>query len=69
MEEATVELFNRGDNELELIKYLLKHARALKKMTILYLSLLPLEFNTEFDDYRKTSTAEIVFDRVPEDDA
>ncbi|KAF2307795.1 hypothetical protein GH714_031814 [Hevea brasiliensis] len=69
LEEATVELFNRGDNELELIKYLLKHARALKKMTILYLSLLPLEFNTEFDDYRKTSTAEIVFDRVPEDDA
>ncbi|XP_057999755.1 F-box/LRR-repeat protein At4g14103-like isoform X2 [Hevea brasiliensis] len=61
LEEATIELFDKGDNELELIKYLLKHARTLKRMTILYSSSFPSVFNKEVDDYRKTSTAEIVY--------
>lgn len=33
---VTIELISQGKNELEMIKYLLKNAKYLQKMTILY---------------------------------
>ncbi len=66
LEKATIELFfDEGDNELEFIKYLLMHAKALKRMTILCSSLFPSVINYKIDDYKKaSSTAEIVFSRA-----
>ncbi|KAF2289463.1 hypothetical protein GH714_036373 [Hevea brasiliensis] len=69
LEKAAIELFHKGDNELELIKYLLKHATSLKKMAILYSSPLPSGINREVDDYEKAPTAEIVFFAVPQENS
>ncbi|PON81041.1 FBD domain containing protein [Trema orientale] len=45
----------QGENESKLIKYLLKHAKNLQKMTVSYDSLLPLGYSREVAGYEKAS--------------
>lgn len=61
LEEATIQLFHRGDNDLELAKFFLKHAKALKKMTIFYSTFFSPPILRLVGDDGKASTAEIVY--------
>ena len=55
LKKVTVELFNRED-EVELIKYLLKNAEELEVMEILYTSPVPSDLITEIRKHKKPST-------------
>ncbi|PON52230.1 FBD domain containing protein, partial [Parasponia andersonii] len=51
----TIKVPRQEENDLKLIKYLLKHAKNLQKMTVSYDSLLPLGVSKEVAGYEKAS--------------
>ncbi|GMN55853.1 hypothetical protein TIFTF001_024969 [Ficus carica] len=53
---VTIELVSRGKNELELIKFLLEHARNLQRLTVLYAPPLPSDVGKEITGYEKVSS-------------
>lgn len=59
---VTIELVSQGKNELELIKFLLEHARNLQRLTVLYAPPLPSDVGKEITGYEKASSvAELKF--------
>ncbi|PON52237.1 FBD domain containing protein [Parasponia andersonii] len=57
---VTIELISQGKNELEMIKYLLKNAEYLQRMTILYAPPLGADVVKEIRGHEKASKAAVV---------
>lgn len=62
LQMAELELFD-GKNELELASFLLKHAKELKKMTIIYSCPVPKNVCSRLRNCAMTSAATVVFQR------
>ena len=61
---VTIELISQGKIELEMIKYLLKNAKYLQKMIVLYAPPLDLDVIGEIRGHEKAS-AEVVVEHQP----
>ncbi|CAK7342396.1 unnamed protein product [Dovyalis caffra] len=65
LKAAVIELCNKGVNELEFIKFLLKHATVLEKLTVFDPPCFSSEISKVINDYEKVSSAEVVFAPKP----